>query len=370
MNRIHILTTVDDPAVFNCPILHNRSKLAQSGLDVRFFFYAGAKIVDCDVLCINSKYFRDWHATRLSALFETLTRWGKKIKRIVWFDTTDGSGAPQFEVLPYVQLYAKTQLLRDRSQYYQPHYGGRIFTDFYHKRFQLQDDDTTFSPTVLDPTHAHKVTVSWNSAIGAGWCRDYFSITPYHRFYRLLYRLAPQSLPWVPFPLKFGAMPFTAPGHDRPVTLSARFNTSHKRKTIRFQREHLQELLKKRAIDLQPLPREEYFSELRHTRIGFSPFGWGEVCWRDWDIISSGAALIKPSMAHLETWPDLYVPDETFISYAWDFSDFDEKLDAMLATPDRTRDIAQAAQKRYQATLSDAGRAAFCERFSALMGVN
>ena len=36
---------------------------------------------------------------------------------LVWLDTTDSSGTTCFEVLPYVDLYAKNQLLKDRTRY-------------------------------------------------------------------------------------------------------------------------------------------------------------------------------------------------------------------------------------------------------------
>ena len=59
----------------------------------------------------------------------------------IWFDNTDSSGTMFFDVMPYVDLYAKNQLLRDRSRDASPVCGARArafftpghrwdFTDF------------------------------------------------------------------------------------------------------------------------------------------------------------------------------------------------------------------------------------------------
>ena len=51
--------------------------------------------------------------------------------------------------------------------------------------------------------------------------------------------------------------------------------------------------------------------ELAQCGICFSPFGYGEVCWRDDEAVYSGALLINPGMSHMVTEPDVFVPGET-----------------------------------------------------------
>jgi hypothetical protein len=83
-----------------------------------------------------------------------------------------------------------------------------------------------------------------------------------------------------------------------------------------------------------------------------SPFGWGEVCFRDFEAIISGALLLKPDMSHLRTWPDVYVPNETYIPLAWDGQDLRDKVDYYLThTAERER-IARNAWDRYHAQLA------------------
>ena len=79
--------------------------------------------------------------------------------------------------------------------------------------------------------------------------------------------------------------------------------------------------------------REEYFKELFNSKLCFSPFGYGEVCWRDFEAMFTGSLLLKPDMSHLDCYPEVFLPYETYIPLAWDLSDFDEKVDHYLNHP-------------------------------------
>jgi hypothetical protein len=72
-------------------------------------------------------------------------------------------------------------------------------------------------------------------------------------------------------------------------------------------------------------------------------------------------------MGHLETWPDYYEPEATYVPHAWDFSDFQAKTNELLASPARCRGIARSAQERYLETLSDCGGERFAAHFAALI---
>ena len=85
--------------------------------------------------------------------------------------------------------------------------------------------------------------------------------------------------------------------------------------------------------------------ELKASRICFSPFGYGEVCWRDFEAILCGALLIKPDMSHVETNPNLFIPFKTYVPVSWDFSDLDDKVTYYLDNDDITDTIIAAAYK-------------------------
>jgi GNAT superfamily N-acetyltransferase len=72
------------------------------------------------------------------------------------------------------------------------------------------------------------------------------------------------------------------------------------------------------------VPQREFYNELARSRICVSPFGYGEVCWRDFEAIACGALLVKPDVSHLETEPNIFRPGETYVPVRWDFSDLTE----------------------------------------------
>src|SRR5437867_7089727 len=121
------------------------------------------------------------------------------------------------------------------------------------------------------------------------------------------------------------------------------------------------------GLDTRPLPRREYFHELRTARVGVSPFGYGEVCFRDFEIILAGAALLKPDMSHLETWPPLYLPGETYAAHRWDLSDLRHVVEDLLAG-DRWRQIAARAQRVYRRYLFERqGHLEFCRHVADIV---
>jgi hypothetical protein len=93
-------------------------------------------------------------------------------------------------------------------------------------------------------------------------------------------------------------------------------------------------------------PRGQYLDEMLHSRMVISPFGYGELCWRDFETILCGAVLVKPDTSHLRTTPDLLVPGVTYLPVAWDFSNLEEVCAPYLADEARRRTLAETARAR------------------------
>ena len=98
--------------------------------------------MDCDILILVSKPIQkiiDEKKTSTkdnNALLIYLSEIRTKVKKIIWFDNSDSSSVTNFEVMPYVDIYLKKQILINKSLYNSNFYGGRIFTDFYHKNIK------------------------------------------------------------------------------------------------------------------------------------------------------------------------------------------------------------------------------------------
>lgn len=345
--RIHVLTTYNSPnsLALVYPLLVNKPFFDKEGLKFYFYDKLCDKVYNCDTLFINSKFFRRWHGESRQQLYEVLANFKKRIQKVVWFDTTDSTGTTQFNVMPYVDSYYKSQVLKDRSLYNKPLYGHRIFADYYKEIFGMGDDEELRSSgtgrrrslsVLLQEEYAHKLKVSWNSAMNEWGGYNYI-------YGGLMARVRTHS----PFKADY-KIRFANPDKERPVGILGRIGLSHKIKMVRYQREEIVKMLKEKFnVDVSKIPRRQYLNEIRNSKIGISPFGMGEISCRDFEIIINGAILFKQDMSHLETWPPLYVNDETYIGYSWDLKDFEEKLREILNDNKRIKRISKKAQERY-----------------------
>jgi hypothetical protein len=103
------------------------------------------------------------------------------------------------------------------------------------------------------------------------------------------------------------------------------------------------------------IPHSEYLAELGRAKLCFSPFGYGEVCWRDMEAMAMGAVLVKPDMSHLRTEPDLYRDGETYLAVRWDFADLEERVRDLLSDDTRRETIAHTAWDQARSYLESDG---------------
>jgi len=349
--KLHFITTSDLISYyFFYPLLVNVQRLKELNISIKFFEKIKEKAFQCDILFIDSKHFRSlWNNREYS--MELLKRIREKSERLIWLDTTDSTGATNFQVLPYVDKYWKKQLLKDLDLYLNDYYGARIYTDYNSKNFNVKDRNV-YSVEPIKKQYINKLSVSWN--LGAG------PILINNNILRLI-----SFIPWSiigKLAFKDKVRNFTC-SSERVQSLCFRGSNKYKNKALSFQRLKTIEKLKARGVETVPVKQKEFIEEIRKSKIAVSPFGNGEVCFRDFEIILGGAVLFKPSMEHLKTYPDLYIDKETYISCKWDFSDFDERIDDLLANPDTIAKISQQAQEKYQYFLSEKGQEGFCIRF-------
>lgn len=69
------------------------------------------------------------------------------------------------------------------------------------------------------------------------------------------------------------------------------------------------------------LPKEEYIEKMYKSKVALSPFGMGEICFRDFELMQFGTVMIKPNMEHIQTIPNPYVEGKTYIPVKEDWTD-------------------------------------------------
>jgi hypothetical protein len=238
-----------------------------------------------------------------------------------WFAPTDLRNAARMD--GEIDFYVKKHVLRDRGQYGRPTLGDTNLTDHYARRFDIPDPERCFP---VSSGFLEKLVVGPS------------------------FVTAPQILPEL---LKSGP-----PAGRRPIDLHARFAVSGTPWYRAMRREA--DAAADSCTDLNILrgsgvPQHRFLTELQRSKICFSPFGYGEGCWRDYEAVLSGAVLLKPDMSHVETDPDIFVAWETYAPVAWDLSDFREVVDRLLADGALRESIARKAHQTLQGWLrSDA----------------
>jgi len=91
--------------------------------------------------------------------------------------------------------------------------------------------------------------------------------------------------------------------------------------------------------------QQGYYQEMRSSRICVSPFGYGELCWRDFETVLMGSLLVKPEMSHIRTEPNIFIPGETYAPVRWDFGDLAEVCAYYLANDDARNAIVERAYR-------------------------
>ena len=116
------------------------------------------------------------------------------------------------------------------------------------------------------------------------------------------------------------------------------YNEDHTSQNNHFYQNHRSGLWKKLEIlknnysmVCNKLPKLEYLQSLWDSKIAFSPFGMGEICFRDFECMQFGTIFIKPNQDLVHTIPNIYEDGKTYIGCKYDWSDLEEKVDYIMS---------------------------------------
>ncbi len=236
---------------------------------------------------------------------------------VLYYDGDDDAGIAWPEVVSRCALVVKNQLYRDRSWYGREFVGKCNLTDHVARVHGASFADDPYPRSRPLPTAAlDRLWLGWN--IGCSDAVQRFQGTPGPAAKRTIDVILRATVPtgWLG-PLRRAAVDALAPLADRHRIV-----------------------LPDRRVD-----HATYCAELLASRICLSPFGYGEVCFRDFEAVLAGCLLVKPDMTHLETRPDVFRDGETCATVRWDWSDLAQVVERHLADPERTARIVAAARR-------------------------
>lgn len=249
-----------------------------------------AKAMGANVVAFQTPF--DIEDEKLWRLLDRLNHDHPKARMVYldWSAPTDLRNAERLD--KYIDVYVKKHVLRNRLEYSQSTIGETNLSDFYSRRFGVDAPIRLFNVT---PDFLRKLVVGPSFATAPG--------------------ILPNLL---------GSPPPLGP---RPIDLHARFAVGGTAwyQLMRAEAEAaLSQVSDLVVIKGNSVGLARFLVEMQSTKIVFSPFGYGEVCWRDYEAVMAGAVLLKPDMSHIETNPDIFVPWETYVPLKWDLSDFDD----------------------------------------------
>ena len=238
--------------------------------------------------------------------------------RTVYLDGDDDCCVQWPEIAGTVDSYVKKHVLSDPTAYLRDYVGKSNLTDYVHRVHGVSFTDNEIPRCArLTSEQAAVIRLGWNIAqdekIIALWQRLQNAAKPACSV-DVVCRASVASSSWIR-PLR------------EPVA------------------EALQVMAGRRAVLLptERVSQERYYEEMLTSRICVSPFGFGEICWRDFEAIACGCLLVKPDMSHIRTAPDIFVPGETYVPVRWDFADLAETCESYLARPEELSRIARNA---------------------------
>ena len=311
--------------------------LNKKGFFLKIYKEFKEDICECDIIFIDSKFYKFFWSdeNKLRLMFRHLNLIRKKVKKIFYFDTTDSSGCLQNEIFDYVDIYYKSQLLKDRNKYKYKLYGGRVFTDYYNKRFGINDKEIIWQQPLSDK-QIKKLKIFWNSCFAN------------YTFLGKLLMFFSKSLNNYKL-LKYPRMKYI-PSLKRPNDFIYKGNFNYSRNTVSWQRTEIFKIVHS-EIDTKRLNIYSYYKLLEKTKILISPFGWGEINYKDYEAFIYGNLLYKTDISHIETWPDLFIKNKTYIPFRWDLKNFN--LNSLKNKFEQFAIIAKEGQKHYFQYLKD-----------------
>ena len=273
----------------------------------------------------------------------------KRFDRVIMLDDGAGSDSLHFEYMDLVDLYYKGKLLKEKCNYLKPMYGKQLFTNYYNQNYGVIDHKVKLREAPSDSSLLKKLRVSWNLGCGI------YPI-PHVNIIRLAKEMTKLGFskflkPWYVHSYKQMLKKMDQPldNNKRLIKIHARLGNNSLPNTIDYQRKtFMQKCNKHENVITGKIKPAAYNKEIKKVAAVLSPFGWGEICFRDFEAIINKSLLIKPNMDHIETWPDVYKNSKTYVPIDWDGNNLTETINLVLGNLSQYNHIIEAAIDEYK----------------------
>jgi hypothetical protein len=325
------------------------------GWDWKFVDYRFSNIFrkQGDLLILVRKY-HDGKTSNENIISELLEL-RKNYSKIIYFDDSASATSISFFAFPYVDQYWKRACLSDTNLYKKKFYGGHLFSDYYHSEFGVDDlDQKYFNPVIHNDVDLNKLKISWNIGIGVYPLNKDNLLDRYYKYIRKILTgmtIIPSIEPIYYlishyFEIIKKELEKEVHFDNKIKKFSSRFVSANYRNSIGHQRNLLIKQTSNNKNYLTGHKSKREFTQETFNVFGvLSPFGWGEVCYRDFEAAIGGSYLIKPNMSHIDTWPNLYKKD-MYHSLSWDLNEID-KLEYLFDQTEKCESAVNKTRREY-----------------------
>ncbi|MFK8028330.1 MAG: glycosyltransferase [Gammaproteobacteria bacterium] len=247
--------------------------------------------------------------------------------KLVMIDPWDQTSSKFFESLPYLNAMVKYETLSDKSLYLKDYKTGVYLNDKLINDGIVADDGWSAKSTIGKGQH-HKI-VSGN-----------FIIDPY-------------VIPKIKSPISNLLLKMK----NQNVDLFCHMSVG-KRGELEWYGKHRLlaiEQMKKLSdynisieaeYDGEPrISRRQYVKRLKASKIAFSPLGWGEMTMRTFEAIAHRSLLVQCDISHLDIFPNIFIPYETYVPVKLDLSDLAEKCEYYINNEAKRLEIVNNARE-------------------------
>lgn len=265
-----------------------------------------------------------------------LKHFKKNFKKVIYFDDSAALSKINWFIVNRVDMYCKRGLLRDRDLYKKTLYGGRLFSDYYHKKYKIYDQkENNTLPDYSNKYDWNKIEIAWNIGIGM------YELNSNILKIKFNYYLKKSSKYYCQL-INSDINKFIVERNIKKIIKSlnliidnienlntmGRITNNGYSQSVGFQRKLISKELNDRNIETKKISYSSYLGEMYKYSSFISPFGWGEICFRDFESIILGKMLIKPNCDHIITWPNIY-QDNMYVPIDWEASNLDFALNGL-----------------------------------------
>lgn len=300
----------ENPRTFFEPVWRWKGHLAREGVKITFVKdFSEAELGCHDVVMVAGKAIsqamkEDWR--------ECLSRLKRKTARLVFLDDADSTAIMSCDVFGIVDTYAKRSLLKVPARYLTMNAEVRVHDEYFLNKSGI----FPAGRNCLSPDNLRQIRLSWNFVYQAdGRSGELRSISR---------RLGRDLV----YPVKLRN------SLRRRIPLSALYRVNGSGPSAKV-RELFLDLARPGIFttDQNGVSRKEYYRLLRDSKSSISPFGFGELCIRDFEIGLFGGILLKPSVEHLVSFPSILEIGKSYLGLPWEpekwldaISDFDRHI--------------------------------------------